>query len=57
MPTSRSPTIVSHDLVALGLVLPVLMLAGEPGVKAKSTPDWATSPEAYFLTPEERRDW
>ena len=42
---------------ALGLVLLALMIAGEPGVKAKSAPDWATSPEAYFLTPEERREW
>jgi GWxTD domain-containing protein len=57
MPRRRLSSIVSGELVALGLLLPVLVLAGEPGVKAKSTPDWATSPEAYFLTPEERREW
>lgn len=57
MPTRRLPTIVSRDLVVPCLVLLALVLVADPGVEAQSAPNWATSPEAYFLTPEEQREW
>jgi GWxTD domain-containing protein len=35
----------------------VLTTGGDPAVTANSTADWAASPEAYFLTREERSEW
>jgi GWxTD domain-containing protein len=45
---------------ALGLICLVLTTAGDAAVltnSANSTADWAASPEAYFLTREERVEW
>lgn len=40
------------------MVCPILiMIAAEAAIMASSTGDWATSPEAYFLTREERSEW
>jgi hypothetical protein len=39
------------------LVWLVLVIAGVAAVLADSTADWAASPDAYFLTREERSEW
>jgi GWxTD domain-containing protein len=57
MPTRRSSSILSRELVSLGLVLLALVIVADPGARANAAADWAASPEAYFLTPEERREW
>jgi GWxTD domain-containing protein len=57
MPARRSASTISRQLAACGFVWLALVLVADPGVKANATADWAASPEACFLTPEERREW